>query len=93
MREIETYRDLRAWQVAMDLAVFTCQVTDKFPRSELFGLTAHSRKSSVSVPSNIAEGQLLGTPSYVQHLLRARVMCGTRDAIRDCQACEFPEHS
>lgn len=75
MRAIKNYRDLDAWQAAMDLAVFTYQITDKFPRSELFGLTAHSRKSSVSIPSNIAEGHELSTPSYIQHLLFSGASC------------------
>lgn len=51
------YRDLIAWQKAMDLAIMVYKVTAKFPREELYGLTAQLRKSGVSVPSNIAEGQ------------------------------------
>ncbi len=33
------------------------QVTKRFPREEIYGLTAQMRRSAVSVPSNIAEGQ------------------------------------
>ena len=33
------------------------RVTKRFPREELFGLTAQIRKASVSIPSNIGEGK------------------------------------
>ena len=41
----------------MQLAVSTYQLTTDFPREELYGLTSQLRRSAVSVPSNIAEGQ------------------------------------
>ena len=50
------YRDLVLWQRAMELAVDVHGATLKFPRHELFGLTAQIRRSAVSIPSNIAEG-------------------------------------
>jgi four helix bundle protein len=31
-------------------------LTDKFPKSELYGITSQMRKASVAIPSNIAEG-------------------------------------
>ena len=62
MPRILSYRDLIVWQKAVDLADLTYRITDKFPRSELFGLTAQMRKASVSVPSNIAEGTRHRTP-------------------------------
>jgi len=51
------YKDLLTWQAAMDLCVRTYRITEKFPRREIFGLTAQLRRSAVSVPSNIAEGE------------------------------------
>jgi len=53
---VRTYRDLIAWQKAMDVAQQTYLATDGFPSGEKFGLTAQMRRSAVSVPSNIAEG-------------------------------------
>jgi four helix bundle protein len=50
------HRELLAWQEAIKLAVLVYGVTARFPREELFGLTAQLRKSAVSIPSNIAEG-------------------------------------
>ena len=54
---VKTYRDLVAWQRAMDLVVEVYRVTAQFPREELYGLTSQLRRAAVSVPSNIAEGQ------------------------------------
>lgn len=56
MSEVKSYRDLLVWQKAMDLAVATYEATRGFPREEMFGLTAQSRRASASVPANIAEG-------------------------------------
>lgn len=50
------YRKLKIWQKSVDLAVVVYQVTQSFPKSELFGLTAQARRSAVSIASNIAEG-------------------------------------
>jgi four helix bundle protein len=52
-----SYKELRAWKKAVDLALEVYRLTEGFPRSELYGLTAQIRRSAVSVPSNIAEGK------------------------------------
>jgi four helix bundle protein len=51
-----SYRDLRVWQESMDLTVVIYDLTERFPRRELFGLTQQMKKAAVSIPSNIAEG-------------------------------------
>ena len=51
------YKDLLAWQRAMELCLQIYDVTDYFPDREIYGLTAQLRKSAFSVPSNIAEGE------------------------------------
>ncbi|MEG9433144.1 four helix bundle protein [Terriglobus sp. ADX1] len=50
------YRDLIAWQKAMQLAKQVNLTTERFPAEERFGLTVQMRRCAVSVPSNIAEG-------------------------------------
>jgi len=50
------HRKLFAWQEAMNLVESVYQIAARFPKDELFGLTAQLRRSAVSVPSNIAEG-------------------------------------
>lgn len=68
-----TYRELLVWQRAMDLVVETYRCTKSFPRDEMFGLAAQMRRSSVSVPSNIAEGKGRRTSKeLVQFLFNAR---------------------
>jgi four helix bundle protein len=54
---IKNYRDLLAWQKALDLAEAVYRQTCCFPKEETYGLTAQMRRAAVSVPSNIAEGQ------------------------------------
>jgi len=52
-----SYRDLVAWQKAMTLVTNTYRATSKSQGMEQFGLTSRVRRCSVSIPSNIAEGQ------------------------------------
>ena len=68
-----SYKDLIAWQKAKRLAVVLYGVTEKFPRSEVFGLTSQLRRCAVSVASNIAEGQGRKTKGeFIQFLGHAR---------------------
>ena len=55
MSRTRHYRDLIAWQKAMDLARLAYEQTETFPNSETFGLRMQIRRSAVSVPSHIAE--------------------------------------
>ncbi len=50
------FKNIKAWQYADDLAVFTYSKTKSFPREELYGITSQLRRAAVSVPANIAEG-------------------------------------
>ncbi len=53
---VSRFRELRAWQLGMDLAERVYLITDSFPKSETYGLTSQIRRSAVSIPSNLAEG-------------------------------------
>src|SRR5262245_37018366 len=53
----QSYKDLIAWQKAIRLVTEVYRITSTFPRDERFGLTNQIRRSAVSIPSNIAEGQ------------------------------------
>ncbi len=55
------FRDLVAWQKAMDLVEAVYAATRGFPADERFGLTSQLRRAAVSIPSNIAEGEGRGS--------------------------------
>ncbi len=56
MARTRHYRDLVAWQKAMELAREVYLRTEDFPNSETFGLRMQMRRSSTAVPSHIADG-------------------------------------
>jgi len=64
------YKDLVAWQKAMDLVVNVYAATERFPSRERFSLTDQIRRAAVSVPSNIAEGQAHFNKREFLHFLR-----------------------
>jgi four helix bundle protein len=69
MPEIKSYRDLIAWQKAVDLVTEAYHLSDGFPRNEEFGLRLQIRRAAVSVPANIAEGHgRTGIGEFLHHL-------------------------
>jgi four helix bundle protein len=50
------HKKLRAFYLADEVALLIYQVTMKFPREEIYGLTSQMRRAAVSVASNIVEG-------------------------------------
>ncbi|MCK4696253.1 MAG: four helix bundle protein [Candidatus Cloacimonetes bacterium] len=50
------HKDLEVWKRAIEFVVSIYKLTETFPKEERYGLTAQMRDSSVSIPSNIAEG-------------------------------------
>jgi len=52
-----SFRDLKVWQQAIDLALEIYQGTTDFPKQEVCGLAQQMRRAAVSIPSNIAEGR------------------------------------
>lgn len=53
---IKSYMDLDIWNVSVALAGTCYRLTKEIPRSELFGMTSQIRRSSTSIPTNIADG-------------------------------------
>jgi four helix bundle protein len=51
-----SYRELQVWQKSMQLAKFIYETTREFPKEEIYCLTNQLRRSAISIPSNIAEG-------------------------------------
>ena len=70
---VQSYRDLVAWNKAMELVTEIYRVTHNFPKEELFGLMSQLRRAAVSIPSNIAEGKgRLSKGEFRQFLGNAR---------------------
>ena len=67
---IRSYRDLRVWNEAMELAADCYQVTRTFPREEMFGMISQIRRAGASVPANIAEGHGRESTGNYVHFLR-----------------------
>jgi four helix bundle protein len=65
----QSYKDLVAWQKAMQLVTEIYRITEGFPREEVYGLTSQLRRAAVSVPCNIAEGQGRLTKGEFQQFL------------------------
>ncbi len=64
-----SYRKQFIWKRGIQLSINCYHLTEKFPKSELYGLTNQIRRASVSVPSNIAEGYGRRTKNeYIQFL-------------------------
>ena len=55
--EIKNYRDLVIWQKGIAFVKENYLLTQKFPQTEIYGLSNQLRRAAVSIPSNIAEGQ------------------------------------
>jgi len=64
------YKDLIAWQKAMDLVSVLYDATEDFPKRETYSLTDQMRRAAVSIPSNIAEGQAHFSRREFRHFLR-----------------------
>lgn len=64
----KSYRDLQVWSLGMKIAKTIYQITEYFPKNEVYGLTNQLRRAAVSVPSNIAEGHVRSTKEFIHFL-------------------------
>ena len=70
---IRSFEDLEVWQLSVESVEMVYRLSQRFPDSERFGLTAQVRRAAVSVPSNIAEGFGRGSrQDYARFLRMAR---------------------
>lgn len=63
------YKDLIVWKEAKNLVLLVYKITDNFPKNEIFGMTSQTRRASVSVLSQIAEGWLRKSVKDKLHFL------------------------
>ncbi|MFV8373631.1 four helix bundle protein [Flavobacterium sp. LB2P74] len=62
------FKNLKIWNLAMDITNDIYKLTSIFPKSEIYGLVSQMNRCSVSIPSNIAEGSNRGDKHF-QHYL------------------------
>jgi four helix bundle protein len=51
-----SYKTLKVWMLSMEMVKEVYQLMKTYPRDELFGLVAQTKRAAVSIPCNIAEG-------------------------------------
>lgn len=51
-----THKDLEVWKKGLDLVDMIYDITEHFPKQEVYGLDSQMRRAAISIPSNIAEG-------------------------------------
>jgi len=94
MAKIESFRDLKVWNRAMDAAMFVFETTNGFPREERYSLTDQIRRSSRSVAANIAEAwrKRRYPAAFVNKLSDAEgEACETQTHIEIDQRCGYIE--
>ena len=67
--KIYSYRDLDVWQRSRRLVKTIYVLTESFPKSQQFVLCQQMQRAAISIPSNIAEGQVKrSTRDYIRFL-------------------------
>jgi four helix bundle protein len=64
-----SHRDLKVWQIALDMTETLYRTTVDWPKSEQYGLVSQVRRAAVSVSANIAEGAGRRTPGEFVHFI------------------------
>ena len=91
-------KELKIWNKAIDLAVKIYKVSAAFPSDERFGLISQTRRSAVSIPSNISEGagrntsgefkQFLGIANGSSYELQTQIVIANRLGFIDTVVCD-----
>jgi four helix bundle protein len=69
METIKHFKELKVWQKGIEIVKDIYEITRRFPKEEMYGLTSQMRRSAISIPSNIAEGfKRYHTKEYKQFL-------------------------
>jgi len=90
-------KELKIWNKAIDLAVKIYKVSAAFPSDERFGLISQTRRSAVSIPSNISEGagrnttgefkQFLGIANGSSYELQTQMVIANKLGFIDTVIC------
>lgn len=70
------FKELLVWQKSINFVTEIYELTNNFPKNEMYGLISEIRRASISIPSNIAEGNSRrSVADYLQFLKIARGSC------------------
>lgn len=69
MEKINSYKELIVWQRSIELVIAVYDLTENFPKEELYGISSQMKRAAVSIPSNIAEGRKFGSKKELTHFL------------------------
>lgn len=73
--KIQSYKELEAYKKSYEFVIKIYNITQSFPKEEIYGLVSQVRRSVISIPSNIAEGYRRGSKEYVHFLKVALGSC------------------
>ena len=76
----KSFADLFVWQKAHDFVKEIYLLSEKFPKTEMYGLTSQLRRAAVSIPANIAEG-------FGRHTLKdkMRFLTISKGSLEECR--------
>ena len=66
---LQTHKDLKVWQESRKLVSEIYTLTSKFPKDEIYSLTAQIKRAAISISSNIAEGSARDSNKEYIHFL------------------------
>src|SRR5450759_1661244 len=66
---LQTHKDLKVWQESKELVTLIYALTSKFPKDEIYSITAQIKRAAISIPSNIAEGAARDSNKEYIHFL------------------------
>ena len=69
MEKLTSHKDLKVWQKGIDLVVLIYEITNIYPKEELYALTNQMRRCASSIPANIAEGAARRNTTEFRHFL------------------------
>ncbi|WP_240432951.1 four helix bundle protein [Taibaiella koreensis] len=94
---------MKIWNKAIDICVDVYKATAHFPPTETYGLTAQIRRSSASIPSNIAEGagrnsnkefiHFLGIATGSAYELQTQVIISEKLHLINAEQSEYLTHN
>jgi four helix bundle protein len=66
---MKSVKDLDVYKLGFETALLVYKITEKFPKSEIFGLVSQMRRSAISINSNLSEGGSRNTTGEYKHFI------------------------